>query len=134
MGESDNSKVSNNIVYNITNVTTNADSYAAGIYSGISGTTQYVHNNTIYNIQNTASTGAAYGIYDSGGSTIVAKNNYVGLVDSTNGFEACFNGTFSTEDYNVASDTSTTGANSITSMAGWLRTASRRERMISAPE
>jgi hypothetical protein len=37
----------------------------------------------------------------------------VGLVDSTGGGEECFSGTFSEEDYNVASDTSPTGANSI---------------------
>ncbi|MHC4072682.1 MAG: hypothetical protein ACYTGS_11740, partial [Planctomycetota bacterium] len=108
-----NTKISNNIIYNLTDACTNDNSNPKGIESNTSGKTHYVYNNTIYNIKNNASIGTAKGISDVGGSTIVAKNNYVGLVDSTNGSELCFSGTFSAEDYNVASDTSPTGSNSI---------------------
>ncbi|UCE18585.1 MAG: hypothetical protein JSV84_17320, partial [Gemmatimonadota bacterium] len=115
--DTDNSKVFNNVIYNITNTTTDADSEVIGIESGTVGTTQYIYNNTIYNIKHTGTGGGgdAYGVYDSAGSTIDAKNNFVGSVDSTPGSEACFSGTFSAENYNISSDTSVTGPDSMAS-------------------
>ena len=113
----DNSKIFNNIIYNITNISTHSSSSAKGIELNDAGLTQYVYNNTIYDIQNTGSTSYARGITDDGVGTTHAKNNYVGLVDSAGGTEAAFFGTFASEDYNVASDTSTTGANSVDSQA-----------------
>ena len=113
----DNSKIFNNIIYNITNISTHISSSAKGIELNDAGLTQYVYNNTVYDIQNTGSTSYARGITDDGVGTTHAKNNYVGLIDSAGGTEAAFFGTFASEDYNVASDTSATGANSVDSQA-----------------
>ncbi len=111
-----NAVISNNIFYNITTVSTDSGDYATAIEGSYN--TQYVYNNTIYNIKNTGSGGGwAYGINDDGGSTLVAKNNYAGLVDSTNGSEACFSGTFSQESYNISSDATATGTGSLTNKA-----------------
>ncbi len=108
----DDSKVANNIIYNITSVSTYATAFAHGIESDDVGTTHYVYSNTIYNIQVTASTDDARGITATNGSTMHARNNYVGLVESTLGSEACFDGPFSSENNNVSSDATAGGAGS----------------------
>ena len=113
----DNTKIFNNVIYNITNISTHSSSDVKGIELNDAGLTQYVYNNTIYDIQNTGSISYARGITDDGVGTTHAKNNYVGLIDSAGGTEAAFSGTFASEDYNVASDTTTTGPNSIDSQA-----------------
>ena len=69
-----NTKVSNNIIYNLTNVSTNVDASIRGILANNAGKTRYIYNNTVYNIRTIASTGTARGIYDKGGSTVIARN------------------------------------------------------------
>ena len=114
-----NSKVSNNIIYNITNVSTNAGSNVRGILAATAGKTHYIYNNTVYNVRQTVSTGSARGIYDNGGSTALVRNNYVGLVDSALGAEAAFAGTFAAENNNVSFDASAAGAGSQINQAAY---------------
>jgi hypothetical protein len=110
--DTNNTKISNNVIYSIINVCTNTNSDAVGIKAITSAKTHYVYNNTFYNIANTGSSGWARGIYDSAGSTLDVKNNYVGLVDSSSGSEQCFSGTFNVETYNVSSDPTAVGTGS----------------------
>ena len=74
-------RISNNIVYDVTNPFSNLPSHVVGI--GVqSDTTSYVYNNTVYRIRNTGPTafGAAWGIQALDFATVFAKNNYVGVV------------------------------------------------------
>ena len=119
LDETNNSKISNNIIYNILNVSANSGSLTVGIDGQFAGKTHYVYNNTVYNIQSTATIAKAWGIYDSAGSTMVARNNYVGLVDSTSGPEACFEGPFIAENNNVSSDATAAGAGSQTNQSAY---------------
>jgi uncharacterized delta-60 repeat protein len=107
-------KVSNNIIYNLTNVSENGSSETVGIHSDDAGFTQWVYNNTIYNMRNTNTTaaGTVQGIQDALGGTVYARNNYVGLVDSTMGSEDCFLGSFAAENNNVSSDGTAIGTDS----------------------
>ena len=114
-----NTKVSNNIIYNLTNVSTNVDASIRGILANNAGKTRYIYNNTVYNIRTIASTGTARGIYDKGGSTVIARNNYVGLVDSVLGPEQCFQGSFAAESNNVSSDATAAGAGSQINQAAY---------------
>ena len=107
-----NTKVANNIVYNLINVSANSNSSTIAILGNNAGKTRYVYNNTVYNIQHTAGPGTARGIYDRGGSTVIARNNYVGLVDSVLGPEQCYQGSFAAESNNVSSDGTAAGAGS----------------------
>ena len=97
LDDTDNSKVANNIIYNLTSVSTNVQGQARGIEGDDAGKTHHVYNNTLYNIRATATASLATGILDTGGSTIFARNNYVGLVDNTIGGEECFSGTFAAQ-------------------------------------
>ena len=112
LDNTDNSKVANNIIYNLTSVSASVTGQARGIEANDAGKTHYVYNNTVYNIRATATTGAARGIWDAPGNTVFARNNYVGLVDSTNGGEFCFGGSFAAENNNVSSDGTAVGAGS----------------------
>ena len=114
-----NTKVSNNIVYNLTNVSTNVDASIRGILANNAGKTRYIYNNTVYNIRTIASTGTARGIYDKGGSTVIARNNYVGLVDSVLGPEQGFQGSFAAESNNVSSDATAAGPGSQINQAAY---------------
>ena len=105
-----NTKVSNNIVYNIFNNSTNGASNPDGIEVQNVATTFYAYNNTFYNIQNNGSTAPARGIND-GASKLVVRNNYVGLVGGLGG-GVCFNGPFAAENNNVSSDATAAGAGS----------------------
>ncbi len=112
LDSTDNSKVANNIIYNLTSVSTYSQGQARGIEGDDPGKTHHVYNNTLYNIRATATAGSATGILDTGGNTVFARNNYVGLVDSALGGEACFSGSFAAENNNVASDATAVGAGS----------------------
>lgn len=119
LDNTDDSKVANNIIYNLTSVSTNAQGQARGIESDDPGTTHYVYNNTLHNIRSTATTGTSRGIYDAPGSTIFARNNFVGLVDSALGSELCFSTTFAAENNNVSSDGTATGPGSQTGQSDY---------------
>ena len=112
LDSTDNSKVANNIIYNLTSVSTYSQGQARGIEGDDPGKTHHVYNNTLYNIRATATAGSATGILDTGGNTVFARNNYGGLVDSALGGEACFSGSFAAENNNVASDATAVGAGS----------------------
>ena len=111
LSSTNNSKVSNNIIYNLTNVSANAASKVIAILANNAGKTRYVYNNTVYNIRSTAGTGGASGIDDRGGTTVFARNNYVGLVESL-GTAECYAGPFAAESNNVSSDATAVGAGS----------------------
>ena len=64
-------RIANNIIYNITNLSTNAGSYSQGITWDITDKTVYIYNNTVYNVSNTGNTNYARGIHvGRAGSTI----------------------------------------------------------------
>ena len=117
--QTNNTKISNNVVYHLLNVSTNAASETTGLDSVVGGTTHYVFNNTFYDIQSTATTQQARGIWDSVGSTLDVQNNYVGLVDSVGGLEACFVGPFANENNNVSSDATAAGTDSQTNQSAY---------------
>ena len=112
LDDTDNSKVANNIIYNLTSVSAAAQGQARGIEGDDAGKTHHVYNNTLHNIRATATAGSARGILDTGGSTVFARNNYVGLVESALGGEACFTGPFAAENNNVSADGTAVGAGS----------------------
>ncbi|MFQ5922440.1 MAG: beta strand repeat-containing protein, partial [Anaerolineales bacterium] len=120
LDNTDNAKVSNNIIFNLDSVSSAATGGVRGIRAVTAGKTHYIYNNTLYDIQSTSSADAAYGIHDSAGSTIIARNNYVGLVYAGVAFpEFGYWGTFNSEDYNVSFDGSTSGPNSVNSQASY---------------
>ena len=108
---SDNGKVWNNIIYNLTNLSTHTLSDTRGISSTSVGNTHSVYNNTVYNLQGVYD---VRGIWDRSGSSLHAKNNYVGLLTSTMGTTLCYAGTFLSRNNNVSSDATATGTGSQT--------------------
>jgi hypothetical protein len=109
-------RVTNSIVYNITNENTDTgtkDWAVAAIRHG-SGDTSYFYNNTIYNTVNTGNAKAAYGLYR-GTGTVIATNNYVGGTScSSCGTENYdFSGTM-TQSYNISEDSTASGTGSQT--------------------
>jgi hypothetical protein len=114
-------RVSNNIIYDITN-TVNVG-HIAGIHIG-SRATSYVYNNTVYGIINSGAAcapdcGPAWGIYSKafGGGTVdvIATNNYCGSVSAVNPVERCYDtqsGSGLTQSYNVSSDATASGTGS----------------------
>ena len=110
---SDNTKLWNNIIYDVSNVSTNSSSDAMGIRLSAPGLTHYVYSNTVYDIRITGTGGDAHGIEDNGVTAIHAKNNYVGKVEHLmGGQQRCFNGTFLSENNNVSSDATAAGPGS----------------------
>jgi hypothetical protein len=97
------SRISNSIIYDITNESQNSGSDAIGIRSGFSD--QYIYNNTIFDIESThaSCTDTVRGIYRASGYQIV-KNNYIGNLTSAGGSTACYSSDM-TMSNNVASDT-----------------------------
>ena len=101
-------RLSNTIIYDITNNSTGSTARAHGI--SIAGPTNpaYIYNNTVFNIKSPGGGLGASGIYSSGSTTPVLKNNFVGNTQSNN-----FSGTM-TQSYNVSSDATATGTGSVT--------------------
>jgi hypothetical protein len=99
-------RVTNSIVYNITNENAGAGTTAIGIRHGSSGTSSF-YNNTVYKVVNSGnSTDATYGFNVNGG-TVTATNNYVGGT-SGGSSAADFSGTM-TQSYNMSSDSTAEG-------------------------
>jgi hypothetical protein len=99
-------RVTNSIVYNITNENPGAGTTAIGIRHGSTGTSSF-YNNTVYDVVNSGnSSDPAYGFYVDDG-TVTATNNYVG---GTSGGSAAydFNGTM-TMSGNMSSDATADG-------------------------
>ncbi|MFV2045108.1 MAG: right-handed parallel beta-helix repeat-containing protein, partial [Anaerolineales bacterium] len=121
--------ITNNVIYDVYgNIDTG---HIGGMLIG-SRTTSYVYNNTVYNIFNeggAVSGGAAWGIYakswpsGTGSATVIAKNNYCGLVSAPQDpVEKCFDAIDSgilTQSYNVSSDLTASGIGSQTGMSAY---------------
>ena len=100
------SRISNSIIYDITNNAQHTPSYTYGIRSG-SNFDQYIYNNTIFDIESTHAScdSTVRGIYRAQGYQIV-KNNYIGkLATAGGGGTLCYYSGM-TMGSNVASDTS----------------------------
>ncbi|MHC4498061.1 MAG: LamG-like jellyroll fold domain-containing protein [Planctomycetota bacterium] len=97
-------RVTNSIVYDITNNNANASASATAIRTGLSSDTVYLYNNTVYNVVNNGSSAAVYGIYAQGG-TVTATNNYAGGTScgscGANNYD--YSGTI-TANYNISED------------------------------
>ncbi len=104
-------RITNTIIYNIHNTSTDPNSFARGIRIETGSTTNYLYNNTIYNVTNTGSSYNQYGILVDTG-TVIATNNYVGGTSGL-GTVADFNGTM-TQSYNISSDGTASGSGSLT--------------------
>ena len=112
VGDANDTKIWNNFVYNITNLSANAASDAIGIEATTAGNSHYIYNNTVFRVLNAGSAGFALGIADTAGGTMWVRNNYVGLADSPSGAEACFSGAFAAQNNNVSSDGTAAGVGS----------------------
>ena len=112
-------RVSNNVIYDITNTVTLG--HIAGIHVG-SRATSWVYNNTVYNIINNpgcalAACGPAWGIYgkawpEASGVIIFATNNYCGDVQGKNPVVRCYDvqsGAVLNQSHNVSSDATAAG-------------------------
>lgn len=118
--------VTNNLIYNIGGNGTNY-----GIYNS-TGAYMYAYHNTIVLNDQVATSGAAYGIYQTGATTVSVKNNIVEISRSGTGAHRCLNYLTTTStissDYNNLYVTSTGGTDnsvgyysstSYTSLAAW---------------
>ena len=106
-------RVSNNIIYDITNIVNVG--HIAGIHIG-SRATSYVYNNTVHSIINTGNAcapncGPAWGIYSKafggGAVSVIATNNVCGSVSAVNPVQRCYDtqsGAGLTQTTNVSSD------------------------------
>ncbi len=105
-----NLKLSNSIIYGMTNTSTTGADMAMGVELNEPTATHYIFNNTIFDIKQTAGSGGAQanGLVDWSGNT-TARNNFVGDVVSTSGSEFCYR-TITTQSNNVSSDGTATGA------------------------
>lgn len=108
----------NNIIYDI-EPSTPSGGDCVGIFAagGRSENSIYVYNNTLNKIVGTATAGGTqgYGRGIQGGANTYVKNNIVSDVTSTV-TEACYFGTFhSSSDYNLSTDDTASGSNSIRS-------------------
>ena len=115
LNEIGNIKVSNSLIYNLDNLSTNPSSNTYGMNFDQAGDTAYVFNNTVFNLKQSGASGGGlvYGIR-AVGSTVHARNNYVGDVISAQNLEYAYEGTFSTTTNNVSSDGTASGAGSQT--------------------
>jgi hypothetical protein len=114
----DTCSILNNILYDI-EPSTPSGGDCVGIFAsgGRSENSIYVYNNTVHKIVGTATASGTqgYGRGIQGGANTYVKNNIVTDVTSTV-TEACYFGTFhSSSDYNLSTDTTASGSNSITS-------------------
>jgi hypothetical protein len=100
-------RITNTIIYDMLNTSTDADAYAKGMrLDGGATTTHGVYNNTIYNVTSTASNNTIAGIHAVSG-TVTATNNYAG--GTSGGASAYdFTGTM-TQSYNMSSDDTADG-------------------------
>jgi uncharacterized delta-60 repeat protein len=115
-----NLKLSNSIVYGLTNTSTNGADMIMGVELNETTATHYVFNNTIFDIKQTGAAGGAQanGLVAWSGNT-TARNNFVGDVVSTSGSEFCYR-TITTQSNNVSSDGTATGATGQTAYASYF--------------
>jgi hypothetical protein len=112
-------RVTNSIVYDITNNNTNpteGEASAAGIRCSSSGSIN-LYNNTVYNVVNNGTSAAVYGIWRYSG-TVTATNNYAGGTSCSscgaNNYD--FSGSM-TQSYNISEDATASGTGSLTGKA-----------------
>lgn len=110
------SNIYDNIIYDI--VSKSATGTASGINTGSAGAPIVnIYNNTIYSISNTT-TGEAYGIDSADQAAYTVKNNICMDVTTVGGTAKCFLQNApanATMDYNMASDATASGVNSLNS-------------------
>lgn len=120
-------RVKNNFIYDVTANISEDNHHVGGIHIS-TRTTSWVYNNTIFHIRNTGAApgGATWGIevsaWPSGTVTVVARNNFVGDLSSTNDVERAFeanNGGGFTQSNNVSSDATAAGAGSQTNQTSY---------------
>ena len=118
--------ISNNIIHGIVSESSNSSSELHGIWLGGNNASSmhWVYNNTIYDIKATsAGTGStAEGMTHRASqvSTIRTRNNFVGDIDSVADSEDDYSNISGSEaDYNVSSDATASGANSVTGQTSY---------------
>jgi hypothetical protein len=111
-GDSSNTRhVMNNLVYNIDNSSTSKDASGITIASGNWGV--YLYNNTVYNVQvDGGDTAHCISVND---TDSFLKNNIAARASDDCFGESGFSG--STHDYNLSTDSTATGTNSVTGEA-----------------
>lgn len=108
-------EVFNNIIYNLTQ-TASAAQICVGIGCATTSIT-YIYNNTIYKIVNNNGSGVTQGVLIADNANVTSKNNIsTDPSGTTSGSKVCYSpASFSNAivDYNLASDDTDAGANSI---------------------
>ena len=107
-------KIFNNIVYNIQNISANSTSQAVGI-NGPTGTgakyNAYIYNNTVYGISNTGNANGTNSIGIQPNTRVIVTNNIVGSVTGS-ATPKDYYGTASYSSYNISDDNTATGTGS----------------------
>ena len=115
-GDSSNSRyLMNNIVYNIDNSSTTKEAMGITVSSG--NWNVYLYNNTVYHVKTTSSGKDAFCFNIVDTDTILKNNIAARPVAASASDEKCFGGssfTGSTHDYNLSTDSTATGTNSVT--------------------
>ena len=115
-GSSSNSRyLMNNIIYNIDNSSTTKEAMGLTVSSG--NWNVYLYNNTVYHVKTTGSGDDAFCFNIVDTDTTLKNNIAARPVAASSSDEKCFSGssfTGSTHDYNLSTDSTATGTNSVT--------------------